>query len=88
MSEMDLSVMDPTMDLGDKVLRLLAEGYAGDQIAVICEVDPARALEALTAYAARVLVGPVPSHRSPECCASSYDGWCYAHGVFHPAGGS
>lgn len=85
MSDIDLSVMDPTMDLGSRVIGLLAEGYGGDQIAEICDVDPVRALEALTAYAARVLVGPVPSHPSPECRASSYDGWCYTHGVFHPA---
>lgn len=86
MSGIDLLQTDPTIDLGDRVLRLLAEGYDGEQVAEIVGESPARAMEALVTYAHRVLHGTAPAHPSPECGpVPSYNGWCYVHGVFHPA---
>lgn len=86
MSGIDLSQTDPTIDLGNRVLLLLAEGYGGEQVAEIVGESPARAMEALVTYAHRVMHGTVPAHPSPECgSVPSYNGWCYVHGVFHPA---
>ena len=80
-----LTTTDPIMDLGRKVLGMLAEGYDGEQIAGLgCTVEQAE--QALHAYAARVLHGTAPKAMpSTECgAANAFDGWCYTHGVFHP----
>lgn len=87
MSDFDLSETDPAMDLGHKVLWMLGDGYDGEQITRECGVTPTRALEALTAYASRVLYGTAPERPSPECGVSTYNGWCFVHGVFHVAAG-
>lgn len=86
MSALDLTSTDPTIDLGNRVSSLIREGYSGQQIAEAVGESPERAMEALTAYAHRVLFGTAPAMPSPDCgVGSTTDGWCFVHGVFHPA---
>lgn len=78
----DLTRTDPLMDLGRRVLAMLAEGYDGEQITRLgCTVEQAEA--ALHAYAARIFHGTAPAQPGPECGVNTYDGWCFTHGVFH-----
>lgn len=85
MSAPDLTSTDPSMDLGNRVLALLEEGYSGRQIAEAVGESPERAMEALVSYAHRILHGTAPAMPSPDCgSGSTTDGWCFVHGVFHP----
>lgn len=86
--KLDLTRTDEAIDIGHKVLGMLAEGYDGEQIGRALDVNAGWASYCLGAYAGRVLLGKVPPYPSPECGdGPSYDGWCYVHGVYHPEPG-
>jgi len=87
MTTPDLTSSDQVMELGQRVSGLIVEGYSGEQITAFTGASADAALEALTAFASRVLHGTAPSMPSPECGpGSSTDGWCWTHGVFHVGG--
>jgi hypothetical protein len=84
----DLKATDPTMDLGARVLRMLADGYDGEQIAGALYTTAEEAKRALVAYTTRILDGTAPKAMpSAECgLPNAYDGFCHRHGVFHVDG--
>lgn len=83
-NDRDLTHTDPTMDLGKRTLAMLAEGYDGEQIRTRLGCTAEQAESALHAYATRILRRAAPATQPSPECRITYDGWCFAHGVFHP----
>lgn len=83
-----LTTTDPVMDLGRKVLGMLAEGYDGEQITQRFDITVERAEQVLHAYAGRVLHGTAPKAMPAAECGppNTFDGWCFVHGVYHVDG--
>ena len=75
---------DPVMELGYSVLNQIANGYDGEQVMQGRGVSVDVAMAAVAEYAARILRGVEAPAPTAEC-RPSYSGWCYPHGVFHPA---
>jgi hypothetical protein len=82
---MNLYGTDEEMNRGASLLRLIAEGYDGEQIRERYDITPERAEELIMLYARRVLRGDAPPAPGPECQVSEFNGWCFIHGCYHPA---